>query len=151
MLTRIDGLGNAEVGDLDAVAGLEHHVGRFDVAVHDVVRVGIVQGVGDLGSDGRRPLHRQATGSDDLLKSRAVDELHGQVAQALEVTDVVDRDDVGVFELGRDLRLTFEARQQLVKPGTGGGQAVEADGLDRHHAAEESILGLVDGAEGASA
>ncbi len=65
------------------------------------------------------------------------------------VADVVDGDDVRVLELGRDLGLALEAVEQLVEAGPGRGQALEPDGLDRDHAAEDLVLGLVDRAEGA--
>ena len=58
---------------------------------------------------------RQLALGDHLLEAHPVDELHGQVAQAVGVADVVDGDDVRVLELGRDLRLALEAVEQLVE------------------------------------
>ncbi len=41
----------------DAPFEIEDHVGGLDVAVDDVVPVGVAEGVGDLPQDLRRPLH----------------------------------------------------------------------------------------------
>ena len=88
---------------------------------------------------------------DHALQADAVDELHGEVAHPVGLADVVDGDDVRVLELGRDLRLALEAIDQLVHARPGRGQPLEADGLDGHHAAQDLVLGLVHGAEGARA
>src|SRR5206468_1882048 len=70
------------------------------------------------------------------------------VAHPAGVADVVDRDDVGMLELGRDHRLALEAVHQLFEArAAAGGEALESDRLDGDHAAEDLVLGLVDGAE----
>jgi hypothetical protein len=81
----------------------------------------------------------------------AADELHRQVAHAGHLAHVVDRDDVGVAQLGRDARLAVEALHQVLEAGARGGQALEADRLDGEHPAEDLVLGLVHGPEGAGA
>jgi hypothetical protein len=54
-----------------------------------------------------------------------------------------------MLELGGDLGLALEAVHQLLEAGAGGGQPLEADGLDGQHAAQDLVLDLEHGAEGA--
>ena len=62
---RVDGAGDAEVGD-DGLAVLEQDVLRFDVAMHDVLPVGVVQRAGHFLDDAPRARQR-----DPALAGRA--------------------------------------------------------------------------------
>ena len=142
-------LGDPEVRHLHVVARLDHDVGGLDVAVHDAALVGGVERVGHLRADRGGALDRHLPGAlDHPVEAHAVDELHRDVAQALPAADVVERDDVRVLELRRDLGLLLEALQQVLERRRRGGEALQADGLDGDHAPELLVLGLEDGAEG---
>jgi hypothetical protein len=54
VLSRVARLRDPEVGDLYAVAGLDHDVGGLDVAVDDAVLVGVVESLGNLRAECRR-------------------------------------------------------------------------------------------------
>ncbi len=115
------GAGHAEVRDLHlAVIGHEDVAGRhvpMDDAQGVPVRVARVvsvpQRLADLPyhvqRDGRRDLPAETIRpGHDLLEVPAVDVLHRQVVLALDLVELVDRDDVRMLQRGRDLGLVHE-------------------------------------------
>ena len=92
----VDGAGQAEVGDLDALdAVLQQDVGRLDVAMDQPLLVRGRQPLGDLQADAQDLLQLQRPGPVELLLQRdAVDELHDQVGRPCRLLDGVDGDDV---------------------------------------------------------
>ncbi len=104
--------GQSEVGEHDALAvPRAHDVVGADVAVDDPQLVGGVQRLADLPEDlPHLLLIQRAGGREDVLEGAAVDVLHDQVrpAVALQLADPVDRDHVGVVDLGREPRLPQE-------------------------------------------
>ena len=107
----VDGPGQAEVGDLDALdAVLQQDVGRLDVAVDQPLPVRRRQPLGGLQADAQDLLQRQRPGAVELLLQReAVDELHDQVGDRAGVLDGVDGDDVVVGDGGGGPGLADEA------------------------------------------
>ena len=51
MANLIDRTRNTEVHDLDVTGAGEHHIGRLDVAVHNPMAVGVVEGGQNPGDD----------------------------------------------------------------------------------------------------
>ncbi len=49
-IVALDQLGQAEVGDPDVALGVEQEIGRLDVAMDDPLAVGVVERIGDLGT-----------------------------------------------------------------------------------------------------
>jgi len=85
------------VADPD-VLGLEIPVEQ----THEVTQGGRVQRAGDLGAE------------EDLGEGVAADDGHGVVPLPVgELAQVVERQDAGVLQLGGDLRLLHEARQDV--------------------------------------
>src|SRR6185295_275516 len=120
------------------VRGRAQQAARGREVVHGVGHAGDaeVEAVGHLRGQGCGALHGQAPGGgDDAVEAHAVDELHGQVAHAVRLADVVDGDDVRVLELRGDHRLALEAVDQLVEARAGGGQPLQPDRLYRDHPA----------------
>src|SRR5204862_3412209 len=76
---------------------------------------------------------------DPLLERRAGDVLHDDERKAVDLTDVVDADDVRVGELGEGPRFLHEELAQGAV-----GRGVRVEDLDRDLAAERGVLSEVD-------
>ena len=137
---RVAGVGDAEVGDLDAAVVADEHVVRLDVAVDDAVLVGVAQAGEHLHRDRDRALGRErALLLDDLLERAPLEVLHRDVRAAVGLAAVVDGDDVRVVEARGGLRLAPEALDELAVLGVALGHDLERD-----LAAEARVLGQVD-------
>ena len=105
--------GDAEVGDLQRSATVEHQVLGLHVAMQDALLVHVVQ-TGRRGQRRRdRGLDRHARGAP-VGERAAGEQLHHEQPKSLVLAVVVDRDDVGMVELGEDPCLAPEARARLV-------------------------------------
>ena len=149
-----DRLGHAEVGQdqllvaLAAVVGgngLEHDVGRLQVAVDDPERVRDLETLGDPEADPDRLLDRVAAAVLDpathpLEQRAAVGEIHDEVRSAVrELVDVVDADDVVRVGPPEDAGLLEEPLPDLlvVRP-------VLGQNLDRDRRRQRLVLGEPD-------
>jgi hypothetical protein len=152
--------GDAEVHDLRLPVAEQHDVRGLDVAVDDLLRVRVVQGLRELGHDPRRlaPLHGRAPGHV-LGEGAALHVLEGDVRRVRGgiLADVVHHDDAGVGEDGRRPGLALEALLERGALAFGDGEA-DLDRLQRdapaevgvgravydaHHSAAELALDLV--------
>ena len=111
------GRGEAPVHDVGLAVLAHHDVGRLEVAVDDALGVGVGHGLADLQQDVQGACHRPVVVPfvdelEDLAQVAAAHERHREVDLAVLVdAHLVHRDDSGVVELARDLRLLEEARQ----------------------------------------
>src|SRR5262245_50920523 len=80
-------------------------------------------GNNDLGS----PPWRQRTTSDCLFEAAAFDQPHGEVMLPLDAADVVDRNDLRMFEVSRSLRLRLEPLEMRVRGPWTQGDHLEGD------------------------
>ncbi len=101
--------GEAEIRDQDAAVVADHDVVWFEVAVDQALLVGGHEAPArglkhrqDLGSGGVHPL-------PPLAQGLALDELHGDEGGALELTDLVDLDDIRMGDAGHGLGLSEQA------------------------------------------
>jgi hypothetical protein len=101
--------------------------------------VGVVHGAGDLG-------HQLGDGARVILEPRDVpgqvsplDELHAEVRLIVLLADLVDRDDMGVIELGDRLGLVPKAAE-IVRAG----QGTSPDQFDGHQAIELVLTRPID-------
>ena len=139
--------GDAEVHDLDVAARREHDVAGLDVAVDDPRAVAVVQRREDARGDLQGPLGQDlAALAQDVAQGATGHELHDDVGLRDPRTvgghllaGVVDRDDRGVVERGRGLRLAAEPGLERRVAGQVGAQP-----LDRDDAAQPRVVALAD-------
>ena len=106
-------LRQAEVHHLDPAVRAHHHVARLEVAVHDPGGVGGRQSIRDRDGVLQGLAETHAVARDQVGEGLARHVLHDDEDGAVGLADVVDRDDVGVVEGGRGLRLLDEAPPAL--------------------------------------
>ena len=108
--------------------------------MHHAVAVGEPQGSGHIGGDVGGPVRMDAAlVLDRLGQAVALDVLHDDEVGATLLAPVVDRDDVGVREIGSGLRLPAEALHE----GGIGGELGKQD-LDGDRPVEQGIAGEED-------
>ncbi len=107
--------GDAEVADLHGPVRGAHHVGRFQVPVHDALGVGVGESrrdlfghVEDLCQGERLPF----VVGQQLAEVAALQQLHDEVEQSVVVPEVVHDRHTPVLERGGDPRLPPEAFPQ---------------------------------------
>ncbi len=89
---------------------IEHDVVRLHVAMHDALRVRICQRIGHTREQPPRFADRQPwLAHQTLREALSVNERHDEVDDAFSLVHGVDRDDAGVGELRRGLRLAQKA------------------------------------------
>ena len=117
----LDGFGDTEVGYFDPAVWLHHHVGWFDIAMHEALLVGVSESIGRL----RRNIHRlfdaQVALTHDSTQGSTGYQFHDDVSALTTIgmihTGVVYGNDRGVVEAGRGNCFTTEAGD---KAGIGG-------------------------------
>ncbi len=133
---RREQLGQPEVQDLEPPVAGHHQVGRLEIAVDDAAFVRRRQGVGQGDGDLEDPRQRQPVSRDELRHRLALDQLHRQEMEPVDVLEGVDGDDAGVAETGQSARLPAEPAQAGVVDG-----AARRQHLERHPATEIGVLG----------
>ncbi len=93
----------------------------------DPALVRVFQGLGDLAGDREAFLQGERSRFEPIRQRRPVDEFHHQRAHAVRLLEAEDRRDVGVVELGEQLRLALEARETFGVRGEGGGENLDRD------------------------
>ena len=114
----------------------------------DVALVRRLQGGEEVAGDARRLLRRKTSLALQALPERlATDVLHDEIPAAVVVAAVVHRDDVGVVEQRRRLRLDAEALDELVVVGEGRAQHLDGDLPAEAHVLGEEHVGHAAAAE----
>ena len=131
---------DAEVGDLCVVVRVEQDVRRFEVGVDDALRVRERETIRDLDRDPHGIARLERTRALDPSLERATREVfHDDVRKVVDLTNVVDRHDVRMGDLGERPRFLHEPAAQRA---VGCGSRVED--LDRDVAIERGVLRQVD-------
>ena len=116
-----EGLGDAEVQELDHPLGIDHQVGGLDVSVHQVERaallrhrsMGMGKSITDLPSHLRDEIEAQrdavaTTQAQDPPQGDPLDVLHHQVVAAILTVEVLDLDQILMLQQGADAGLVGE-------------------------------------------
>ncbi len=90
--------GQAEVQDFRRTTRGHKNVCRFYVAMHDAFRVCRFQRIGNLNAEFQNLFDRQWLVLDSLLERLPLQRLHSDKGAPINLTDVVNRADVGVVQ-----------------------------------------------------
>jgi len=133
------GAGDAEIHEFYGAIGSEHHVGGLNVAVDDVLFVGVAKGVENLVYI----LDCQGWGNGALVEARgerdAVNELHDHDELIVEGEGGAQRGDIGVIEAGKDFYFTEKTVGEIFLAGEVGEENFH--GLDT---VRDGVADLVD-------
>ena len=133
-----------QVAHLDLAARRDQHVGRLDVAVHDLLGVRMRERAAELlGDFAGGPRREPAAAPEPRGQALALDQLGHVVEPLLGLPDVVDLDDAGVADAGQQLCLAFEALGPVGVLGP-----PRLDHLDGHAAGEPTVVAPIHPAEG---
>ena len=102
------GSGDAEVNEVGEVELRNEDVRRFDVAMHQSDLMGGVQRGGNLVDDHHGAGGVQRTVGNQVMEVATLDQTHVHVEAAVDLTEPVDRHDVGIAESRRGVRLSSE-------------------------------------------
>ncbi len=140
------GARDAEIHQLHRAVGREHHVGGLDVAMDDVLFVGVAESVENLVDI----FDRQRRGNGALMKTGgerdAVDELHNHDELIVERESGAQRGDVWMMEAGEDFDFAEESIGEILLAGEVGQKNFH--GLD---AVGDRVADLVDFAHASGA
>ena len=105
--------GQAEVEHLGVTAFGEKDVCGLDIAMSDALGVRFLQGVGNLDRVLERLVERDGAGLQPIRERLALQVLHDEVRDAVLFTDVIERANVGMIELGDRARLALEPLAEI--------------------------------------
>src|SRR5437588_128765 len=91
--------GNAEVHDHRPAIRADYDVGRLDIAVDNLARMGILKRVGNLIDDSHATLEVHLAHADHFAQGLAHDVVHHQVVRTFVLAEIDNGDDVGVVQL----------------------------------------------------
>ena len=125
----VESPGQSEVGEIDVLVLVEQDVGGFDVAVDEAVCVCGVEGVCGLVAEGQGAARvERPFGVQECSQVGSLDVAHREIEASVDVTCVVDRDDVRVLERHRKFCFVSEAIAEAFVEGELGRHQLERDG-----------------------
>ncbi len=113
LLRIADDFRDAKVRYLHRPGLVDKEVFRFDIAMHNAVIVGTLQGIANRRDDPQGFLRREAFGLQQLAEIHAVHKLHKQKIEAACLPEVMHPDDVRVIERGERMGLFFKPGRKL--------------------------------------
>jgi hypothetical protein len=133
-----DGLGYAEVQQLDASALEQKNISRLDIAVQDPLQMCGIQRVGDLDGRIQHLFQRQRAAAHDVAQSLTFQQLHRDEGLASNFSNLVYGANVGMIQGRCSARLPTETIQGLGVLGQLIREKLEGD-----VPAESNVFGLV--------
>ena len=127
-------------------ASVHQDVRGLQIAVQDAPHVGVLHGLGRLDQEGHGGPRIVRERGEPLAEVGPLDQLHAEVALAVVVADLVNRDDAGMIQQCHSLGLVLEPTQLPLV-----GQHACLDHLERDGPVEAELPGLVDHAHAAPA
>ena len=95
----------------------DHHVRRFQIAMHDRLTMGLVERVGHLHGVANRLVGRQRSLQQAVRERLAFQVFHDEVLGPVMLSDVIERADVRVRQLRDGLRLALETLPRVGRRG----------------------------------
>jgi hypothetical protein len=133
---RLQGARDPEVGDLGTALGIDQHVLRLHIAMHQLSRVGGRQAVSDLDPVSGRLVDRQPPQAlDALFQGLSLYVFEDDVGVARVLPCIDHRDHIGVRELGHGACFAAEALDLVRLIGD-----FPVQDLDRHPALERLVV-----------
>jgi hypothetical protein len=137
----------AEVGNSQLAAAIDHYVPWLEITMKHALRVGCGESGAHLPRKFRRFVGRQAADAPEQAgQILAVDVLHGQVRLPLDLANVVNAAHIGVGNLARNADFVVEAGQQIQ---IAAGRFRQE--FQRHRLSEQNVIGAEDFAHSAFA
>ena len=106
-------LGQAEIEDLHLAVCGDENIGRLEVAMNDPLRVRGGQPIRHRGSDLRRLSPRQRLAGQPLVKRFSAQQLRDDEGRTVDLSEIMNGQDVGVGESCYGSRFLFEAFERL--------------------------------------
>jgi hypothetical protein len=137
--SRIEDLGQTEIGDVWLAIGVKQHVCRLQIAMQDTMRVGVLHCAGDLLQTFGGLARQQGTLAQYARQRRPIDKLHRVVRDAIALARLENLHDIGMVQTRGGLGLDAKARRNF-RPGVHHGRQY----LQSNHALEACLRRLVD-------
>src|SRR5262249_4434180 len=107
-MRRLDQLGESEVEHFHRAVVRNHHVARFDVAMHDAARVRRGKRIGYLNRNRERLTQIEWTSGHQLTHVATCYVLHRDEMNTVNFVETEDSADVRVIERGSEFGFAFE-------------------------------------------
>ncbi len=104
----------------------DQDVGRLDVAVDEPLRVGSVEGAGDLAQEPDDVPWCQWPCRESTLEVRAVDVAHREEEEPVDLPGLVDGEDIRVVDRGRHPQFAHEPCRKASSSAISGGRIFRA-------------------------
>ena len=111
---RSDRSGDSKVSDFHPAIRSHKDIMRLNIAMYQMIRVGVRQSTGNLPSNPQGQIHRKRPFAlNESLQRLARNVFHDDVMTVFVFPHIIDTDDIRMGKAGRSLRLLLKAPQEL--------------------------------------